>query len=459
MGDVDQRILQVNTLDSRGGAAQVALGLHRAFQRRGLDARMAVRFKSNDDPTIFALPNEEARTWRSRTLLELDAKLHSGRAPNSATKWASRLLRWSGEPGRAWEINRGLENFSFPGTWRLLAEAGFQPDVIHCHNLHSGYFDLRALPWLSRVAPVVVTLHDAWLLSGHCAHSLDCERWRTGCGTCPDLTLPPAIHKDGTAENWKRKQSIFARSNLYVVAPSQWILERTRQSILGPAIRGARLIPHGVDLGVFRPDDRCAARIALDLPVGAKIVAFVADRVQTNAYKDWSTQTRALERLAASGKGDELVFLAIGGDEATSHVGPIEVRHVPYTNDPERLALYYRSADVLTHAARAETFGLVIAEAQACGTPVIGSRVGGIPEIIRDGQTGLLVNPGDAAALADAIGALLADPTRLAAFGAKAACDAQARFDHQRQVDEHLDFYREAAADFASRRKRRGMAH
>ena len=113
------------------------------------------------------------------------------------------------------------------------------PSVIHCHNLHSGYFDLRALPWLSRVAPVVLTLHDAWLLSGHCAHSFGCDRWKNGCGACPDLSIPPAIAKDGTAANWKRKRRIFERSQLYVVTPSQWMMDRAQQSILAPAIAAA----------------------------------------------------------------------------------------------------------------------------------------------------------------------------------------------------------------------------
>lgn len=454
----DERILQINTLDSRGGAATVAVGLHHAYRRRGLDARLAVRAKTLDDPSVFAIPNEEARTWRSKAFLGLDQTMRASGAFGGAVKWPSRLLRWAGDPGRAWEINRGLENFSFPGTWRLLDLAGFRPTIIHCHNLHSGYFDLRALPWLSRIAPVVVTMHDAWLLSGHCAHSLGCERWKTGCGACPDLTLPPAIAKDGTAENWKRKRAIFERSRLYVAAPAQWVMDRARQSILAPAVRGSRVIPNGVDLDVFRPYDKREARLALDLPVSAKILSFVADGARHNRYKDWRTQAAALDLLAARGRGDDLLFLAVGGDSASSHVGPIEVRHVPYATDPRRLALYYQAADVYIHAARAETFPLVVLEALACGTPVIASRVGGIPEIIRDGRTGLLVEASHAAELADAIEQLLADPARAAEMGANGACDARERFGLERHVAAYLDFYREAEADFLGGPQSRAMA-
>ncbi len=68
--------------------------------------------------------------------------------------------------------------------------------IVQCHNLHGGYFDLRALQWLSARVPTLLTLHDMWTLTGHCAHALGCDRWRTGCGRCPDLKLDPAIRAD-----------------------------------------------------------------------------------------------------------------------------------------------------------------------------------------------------------------------------------------------------------------------
>jgi hypothetical protein len=84
----------------------------------------------------------------------------------------------------------GLEDFDHPSTWDLLSLTRGEPSIVHLHNLHGDYFDLRYLPTLSRQVPCVVSMHDAWLLSGHCAHSLDCDRWLRGCGKCPYLTLP-----------------------------------------------------------------------------------------------------------------------------------------------------------------------------------------------------------------------------------------------------------------------------
>jgi glycosyltransferase involved in cell wall biosynthesis len=445
------RILQVNTWDNRGGAAIVAWNLHHSFRDSGLDARIAVALKFSDDRDIFAIENDEVRGWLSRLSLKCARGLLESGACSPPTVWLRRALFMAGDPGRSWAILRGLENFSYPGTWRLLRLSGFRPSVIHCHNLHSGYFDLRAIPWLSRVAPVVLTLHDAWLLSGHCAHSFGCDRWKSGCGACPDLSIPPALAKDGTAANWKRKRRIFERSHLYVVAPCQWMMDRVEQSMLAPAISRARIIPNGVDLDVFRPRDKIDARVALNLPLSAKVLCFVAEGARGNPFKDWPTQAAALDLLAASGPSRDLHFLAVGRDGVESRIGPIVIRGVPYTTNRAQLALYYQASDIYIHAARAETFPLVILEALACGTPVIATRVGGIPEIIRDKETGILVNPGDATDLASAIDVLLKDAEKAAEFGANGARDARDRFGLKQHVAAYLDFYHEAEADFMRR--------
>src|SRR5262249_33071397 len=144
----------------------------------------------------------------------------------------ARASGWLRQLERGWrtplDAVLGLEDFNYPATRALFRTPPDRPDIIHCHNLHGSYFDLQLLPPLSQAFPVVLTLHDAWLLSGHCALSFDCNRWQTGCGECPDLSIYPAIKRDSTAYNWRRKRDILARSRLYVATPSRWLMDRVK---------------------------------------------------------------------------------------------------------------------------------------------------------------------------------------------------------------------------------------
>ena len=63
------------------------------------------------------------------------------------------------------------------------------PNIIHLHNIHGGYFQTNLLPKLSKIAPVVWTFHDMFPITGHCAHSFECEKWKSGCVNCERLDI------------------------------------------------------------------------------------------------------------------------------------------------------------------------------------------------------------------------------------------------------------------------------
>jgi glycosyltransferase involved in cell wall biosynthesis len=373
------------------------------------------------------------------------------------------LLRCEiGQPHRWLDIRQGKEDFHFPATWRLLDFLPNRPDILHCQNMHVGYFDLRALPWLSHQVPVVLTLHDAWLLSGHCAHSFGCERWKIGCGQCPDLTIYPAIRRDATAYNWKRKRKIFAQSRFYVATPSQWLMDKVEQSILAVAIVAARVIPYGVDLTIFHPTDRQTVRAALGIEQDIKVLLFVANSIRRNVWKDYQFMRNVVAQIGGQLAGQRVLFIALGDDGFGERIGQVEIRFVPYQKAPETVARYYQAADVYIHAAKADTFPIAIIEALACGIPVVATAVGGIPEQVKGAElaneklcisnlnrsapheaTGFLVPPRDEKVMIAAIKRLLTDESLRCRLGENAANDAQKRFDLERQVDEYLEWYEE----------------
>jgi glycosyltransferase involved in cell wall biosynthesis len=378
------RILQISTADVGGGAEAVALSLHRGLLGRGHEAVLAVGYRRGGDVGVVEIGGAGSRQ--------------------------SRALR---DPAVLLDTLRGHEDFRFPASRLVLDLVPWTPDVIHVHNLHGGYFDLRGLPELARRAPLVATLHDAWLFTGHCAHPLDSDGWLRGCGGCPHLDTYPALHRDGTSSNLARKRSIYSGLQVTAVTPSRWLMEMVERSVLAPAAVRREVIPNGVDLDVFAPGERSER----DVP----LLVFAAQGGRANEFKDFPTLEAALERL------DPQVELVALGDP-------------PVTQ--QEVARRLRDADLYVHPSRADTFPSGVLEALASGTPVVASRVGGIPEQVTE-QTGVLVEPGDPAALAAAIEPLLADPGRRAQMGEAAAADARERFPLQRQLDAYLRLYSE----------------
>lgn len=431
-------VLQVNALDAGGGAENVVMNLHERYLELGIDSWVAVGSKRSGSERVLEFTNEAARSVWARTL---EARAASWEPAGGALKALSRGLLLAAEPGRYTRMFQGIEDFDYPGTDRLLSLPPHPPDILHLHNLHGYYFDLRRLPALSATQPTLITLHDAWLLSGHCAHSFACPRWKDGCGDCPDLEMYVPIRKDATERNWRIKHEAVRTSGAWLAGPSRWLMDRVETSgLLGEGTE-ARVIPNGVDTRVFTPGDRVAARGELGLPADRPIILFAAQRAGNNPFKDLPTLLAALPHVAKDATAPPL-FVALGADAGTVDADSAEVLTAPFERDVRRLALWYRAADVYVHPARAESFGLTIAEAMASGTPVVASRVGGIPEIV-DASSGILVDVGDPRAFARAISTLLEDPHLRASLGQAAAERVIRLFTLDRQADAYLAYYSE----------------
>ena len=367
-----------------------------------------------------------------------------------------KMARWPDEAAR--RRRQGFEDFEYPGAGEALDLLPGNPDLIHLHNLHTNYFDLRTLPRLSEIAPVALTMHDTWLLSGSCAYARCCEGWKSGCGICPDEMMPPVIDRPATKDNWKVKNEIYRKTRLYVAAPSQWLLDQVRDSMLMQSVVESRVIHNGRDLTDFQPGDRVAARRKLGLPENASVLLFVAVHVRSNPWKDWTTVRKSAESLARRMPEEPILFLGLGEKAREERLGKTRIQTKPYLSDPKEVALHYQAADLFLHAAKADTFPNAVIESLACGTPVVATRIGGIPEQIRalapptakdleknpcseDQATGALAAPGDAEGMAAAAQWLLERKDLLARLGENAARDARKRFHLERMVEDYLAWF------------------
>lgn len=425
--DPPRGVLIVSTADEGSGAEAVAWELYKGYRRRGMKARMWVGQKTTDDPDV----------------------VHSFRAmKGQADPIFSRFRR---RAAKAIGSRLGWEDFEFPATKKLRDACDMPADIVHCHNLHGGYFDLRELATLSQRAPVFVTLHDCWLFTGHCAFPQECPRWEKGCGNCPDLARYPAIQRDATSYNWRRKARIFAQSKLHIATPSAWLLEQVQRSMLTAGMIEGRVIANGIDLDIFHPVEKSAARSRVNVSPEVSLLVFAARNGAANSLKDFPTLRAALAELCPNGP---IHCVAIGRAAATEELSNgVRISHLPLLNKSE-LAQWLQAADLCVQATVGESFSLIAAESLACGTPVVATKVGGLPEVVRDGQDGLLVPERDPRAFASAMTQLLGDPARRAAMGRQGAEWAASRFDRERMIDDYVNWFESATNKFTARRDR-----
>lgn len=175
----------------------------------------------------------------------------------------------------------------------------------------------------------------------------------------------------------------------------------------------------GVDLDLFRPGPRSAARAALGLGPDALVLLFVG-RIQRLKAPDVLLRATALLLEREPELRDRLVTVVVGGPsgsgaahrrrwlvELAESLGIADVVRLVPPRQPGDLVTYYRAADVTVVPSYNESFGLVALESQACGTPVVAAAVGGLPTAVRDGVSGLLVDGHDPADYASAVARLL----------------------------------------------------
>ncbi len=330
----------------------------------------------------------------------------------NSTESRSHLFAMGSSASRAWHLalSRLLDRHGLGSrcaTKHLVDELRrVEPDIIHLHNLHGYYLNYPTLfDYLKSChAKVVWTLHDSWAYTGHCSHYITtgCRKWVEGCKSCDHVSSYPRCFDLGinhrTAQNFELKQRLFTSlsDRLVVVPVSDWLATECRQSLFKDST--IETIHNGIDIGTFRPVNGDSVRQKHD--IGNRTLLLFVANVWTEK-KGWSDIFRLREHLS-----DDYAMVVVGVTHEQQASLPRGVVGVCHTKNVAELAEYYSAADIAVSLSRQETFGLTIAEAMACGTPVIIYNTTAMPELITP-ETGMAVDGiGDIEAMAEAIHAI-----------------------------------------------------
>jgi len=404
-------VLHISESDAAGGAGRAAYKLHRGLNGLGHVSRMLVGRKVTPDTDIR--PLKRNLLWRA-------------------------LDRASGE---LFDL-LSLQYVFYPSSFGVLADAWFRSaSVVQLHNLHGSYFGFTALPAISRLRPVVWQLHDQWGLTGHVAYSLDCERWRHGCGMCPYLGEYPRLRHDRTALLYRLKDRVYESSRLNLVVPSRWMADIVAASPLLNRFP-VHYIPTGIDIDVFKPGDQDDARRRLGLPLDRRIIFFAAANINERR-KGLHLLAQALRRL------DDPPLLLVAGNGTVSR--GIETRYLGAVLDEEILADAYRAADVFAVPTLADVLTQTAPESIACGTPCVSFDRGGVIDVVRHLETGYQAKFGDVDDLARGLTTLLGDSELLARLSHRCREVAETEFAVQQQVERYASLYEELAVGASAR--------
>ncbi len=270
-------------------------------------------------------------------------------------------------------------------------------DIIHLHWINFGFLSIDSIKKLAETnKPIVWTLHDMWAFTGGCHHSKECENYQKSCGNCEQFLKSPSP-TDLSNQIWQEKMLAFSKANLTIITCSEWLGNRAKKSSLLQNIR-VESIPNPIDVQVFHPIDKTLARQKFNLSEDKKYILFAAMRVDA-VGKGFAYFSEALSMLDArlskfgnqtsniEHRTSNIEILIFGQAQASDFESlPFKVNMLGRLSDLATIAQAYSAASVFVIPSLEENLPNTIMESMACGTPVVGFDVGGIPEMI-DHQT------------------------------------------------------------------------
>lgn len=357
----------LSTTDIIGGAAISAYRLFKGLERNNnVTVKMFVRHKHSDDTNVF----------------ELD--------PDNSI--FSKIKRFKSSNNRFGRLKSLKEQHKIPWFSNNFSDV----DLLNYKNLRD--CDVINVHWTSEFTPlvnvltafpdkkIIVTLHDQHHFTGGCHYDMGCDKYFEKCNLCPQ-TIKLGI-KDQTKYVFEERCKKYLEHNFKVIGPSKWICKLANRSRLFKD-RDVFHIPYGLNLKGWKIHPKGSARKELNLPLDACIV--LSGSVNPVNYVKGGDLLQKVQKLTPIEIGGRNLTHVTFGNKHDSFED--DVVQFGYVDDRKTMNLLYAAADVFCITSRYDNLPNTVLESMASGTPVIGFDVGGIPDMIEEGQTGFLVQP------------------------------------------------------------------
>ncbi len=403
--------------DNLGGAGQVAWIQCRALQRLGLQVQVLSARRDNSAPADLDL--EGVPVHRLPIAYPL--------------RWQAYLSLYN--PAAARRVGAYLDSV--------------KPDLVHAHNVHT-YLTYHSLALAKqRGLPVLLTLHDTMAVT---YQKFDSFIDPTSVGIPPqmDYRVRPWTQVRKQRFRYFPPRNAIIRSMLRRYVDAIITPSRALQEVLhANRIQGPEMVhlPNGIDSARFESDEAEQAAFRAEHDLAGKRVILFAGRI--NRAKGGEQILRALPQIVAQVPEALLLVLARPGGYGEGMLSIAESlgirQHIRFAGwlSGETLAAAFSAACVcVTPSVYFDNFPTVNLEAQAAGTPVVGTCFGGTPEAVVDGETGFIVNPYDVDGLAGRIGQLLSDDALRARMGEQARQRVQQHYDWLIQGEKLVNLYR-----------------
>ena len=344
-------ILHIVAGNLNAGAARGAYWLHLGLIQQGISSKILTNSSnSTDDPNVETILNNT----RSKIFSSIQFRLD--RLP---------LMLYRNRKQVVFSTSLGGLDFSKHALYDWA-------DIVHLHWINGGFVNIRHLKKIKK--PIIWTLRDMWPMTGGCHYSFNCEKFKIGCGNCPQLKSN--CEYDLSKLIIRRKKNYYPK-NMRIVGISPWISSLAIKSEVFSNFT-INTIFNGINCNDFYPIEKKLAQKALGINTNKKIVLVGAQNIK-DYYKGFPKFLEAVKQL-----DKDNIFLVFFGrlNNQIAHNFGFEYKNFGFINDIVSMRLIYSAADVFVAPSIMEAFGKTLAEAMACGTPVVCFNATGPKDIV-----------------------------------------------------------------------------